>query len=115
MDVLVIGVGSVGSVIAQYLQQESSISSLTLADKDDSRARSIAANRGKTEVKAVKIDASDPRELERLVSGKGIVVNSGHYMFNQPLMKLCARLGAAYVDLASSKMMDQLAHDEEFW
>ena len=114
MDVLVIGVGSGGSVIAQYLQQESSISSLTLADKDDSRARSIAANRGKTEVKAVKIDASDPRELERLVSGKGIVVNSGHYMFNEPLMKLCARLGAAYVDLASSKMMDQLAHDEEF-
>jgi len=114
MDVLVVGVGSVGSVVAQYLQQDSSISSLTLADKDISRARNIAAKRGKTSVKAVKVDASDPRELERLMKGKGIVVNSGHYIFNEPLMRLCKELGIAYVDLASSKMSDQLAHDEEF-
>lgn len=114
MDVLVVGVGSVGSVIAQYLKQDDSIGTLTLADKDTSRARSLAAKRGKTKVKAVKIDASNSAELERLVTGKGIVVNSGHYIFNEPLMKLCARLGVAYVDLASSKIMDQLSHDKEF-
>jgi saccharopine dehydrogenase-like NADP-dependent oxidoreductase len=114
MDVLVVGVGSVGSVIAQYLQQDSSISSLTLADKDISRARSIAGKHGKTKVKAVKIDASEPRELERLVKGKGIVVNSGHPMFNEPLMQLSKKLGIAYVDLASSNMKDQLAQDAEF-
>ena len=114
MDILVVGVGSVGSVIAQYLQQDSSISSLTLADKDISRARSIAGKRGKTKVEAVKIDASNPGELERLMKGKGIVVNSGHYIFNEPLMRLSKELGVAYVDLASSKMKDQLAHDKEF-
>jgi len=114
MDVLVVGVGSVGSVIAQYLQQDSSISSLTLADKDVSRAREIAAKRGKTKVEAAKIDASDPRELERLMKGKGVVVNSGHPSFNEPLMRLATELGIAYVDLASSKMKDQLAQDEEF-
>jgi saccharopine dehydrogenase-like NADP-dependent oxidoreductase len=114
MDVLVVGVGSVGSVIAQYLQQDSSISSLTLADKDISRARSIAGKHGKTKAKAVKIDASNPRELERLVKGKGIVVNSGHPMFNEPLMQLSKELGIAYVDLASSNMKDQLAQDAEF-
>jgi saccharopine dehydrogenase-like NADP-dependent oxidoreductase len=114
MDVLVVGVGSVGSVIAQYLQQDSSIGSLTLADKDISRARNIAAKHGKTRVEAVKIDASDPKELERLMKGKGIVVNSGHYIFNEPLMRLSKELGVAYVDLASSKMTEQLAHDEEF-
>ena len=114
MNVLIVGVGSVGSVIAQYLQQDSSISSLTLADKDISRARSIAAKHGKTTVKAVKIDASNPEELERLVKGAGIVVNSGHYVFNEPLMHLCKKHGVAYVDLASSKITDQLAHDQEF-
>jgi saccharopine dehydrogenase-like NADP-dependent oxidoreductase len=114
MDVLIVGVGSVGSVIAQYLQQDDSISSLTLADKDISRARSIAARHGKTRIEAVKVDASDPKELERLMKGKGIVVNSGHYIFNEPLMRLSKELGIAYVDLASSKMTDQLAHDEEF-
>jgi saccharopine dehydrogenase (NAD+, L-lysine-forming) len=114
MDVLIVGVGSVGSVIAQYLHQDSSISSLTLADKDVSRARNIAARRGKTSVEAVKLDASNPGELERLMKGKGIVVNSGHYIFNEPVMKLCKELGVAYVDLASSQIMDQLSHDEEF-
>jgi saccharopine dehydrogenase (NAD+, L-lysine forming) len=114
MDVLIVGVGSVGSVIAQYLQQDSSISSLTLADKDISRARSVAARRGKTKVEAVKVDASNPGDLRRLMKGKGVVVNSGHYVFNEPMMQLCKELGVAYVDLASSKIMDQLAHDEEF-
>jgi saccharopine dehydrogenase (NAD+, L-lysine forming) len=114
MDVLVVGVGSVGSVIAQYLHQDSSISSLTLADKDISRARSIAGKHGKTKVEAVKIDASNVGELKRLMKGKGIVVNSGHYIFNEPLMQLCEELGIAYVDLASSKMKDQLSHDKEF-
>ena len=114
MDVLVVGVGSVGSVIAQYLQQDSSIGSLTLADKDISRARGIAGKRGKTKVKAVKIDASNAGELERLMKGKGIVVNSGHPNFNEPLMRLSKERGIAYVDLASSKMKDQLAQDKEF-
>ena len=114
MDALIVGVGSVGSVIAQYLQQDSSISSLTLADKDVSRARDIAARRGKTKVTAVKLDASNPRELERLVNGKGIVVNSGHPMLNEPLMQLSKKLGVAYVDLASSSMKDQLAQNAEY-
>jgi saccharopine dehydrogenase (NAD+, L-lysine-forming) len=114
MDVLIVGVGSVGSVIAQYLQQDNSISSLTLADKDISRARNIAAKHGKTEVKAVKVDASKPEELEKLMKGKGIVVNSGHPLFNELMMQVCEKLGIAYVDLASSKIMDQLAHDKEF-
>jgi saccharopine dehydrogenase (NAD+, L-lysine-forming) len=114
MDVLVIGVGSVGSVIAQYLGQDDSISSLTLADKDIFRARNIAAKRGRTKVNAVKIDASDPKELEKLMKGKDMVVNSGHYKFNEPLMQLCVSLGVNYVDLASGKIMDQLAHDDEF-
>ncbi|MGD0477307.1 MAG: saccharopine dehydrogenase NADP-binding domain-containing protein [Nitrososphaerales archaeon] len=114
MDVLVIGVGSVGSVIAQYLRQDDSISSLTLADKDISRARGIAAKRGKTKVKAVKVDASNPKQLEKLMKGKDMVINSGHYIFNEPLMQLCVKLGVNYVDLASGKIMDQLAHDDEF-
>jgi saccharopine dehydrogenase-like NADP-dependent oxidoreductase len=114
MDVLIIGVGSVGSVIAQYLQQDSSITSLTLADKEISRARNIAAKRGKTKTRAIKIDASNPKELERLMKGKDIVINSGHYRFNEPLMRLCPQLGVAYVDLASSRIMDQLSLDDEF-
>jgi len=114
MDVLVIGVGSVGSVIAQHLRQDDSISSLTLADKDISRARGIAAKRGRTKVKVVKVDASNEKELERLMKGKDMVINSGHYMFNEPLMQLCVKLGVNYVDLASSNIMDQLARDDQF-
>ena len=85
-----------------------------MADKDISRARGIAAKRGKTKVDAVRIDASNPRELKRLMKGKGIVVNSGHPMFNEPLMQLSKELGIAYVDLASSNMKEQLAKDAEF-
>lgn len=114
MDVLVIGVGSVGSVIAQYLRQDDSINSLTLADKDISRARSIAAKRAGTKVKAVKVDASNLKALERLIKAKDMVINSGHYKFNEPLMQLCVKLGVNYVDLASGKITDQLAHDNEF-
>jgi saccharopine dehydrogenase-like NADP-dependent oxidoreductase len=114
MNVLVVGVGSVGSVIAQYLRDSPSVGSLTLADKDVSRARSIATGKRGAKIKTVALDASRPAELEKLLRGKDIVVNSGHPGFNDPLMRLCLKLGVNYVDLASSNMKEQLSLNGRF-
>jgi len=114
MNVLVIGVGSVGSVIARHLRDSPSIDSLTLADKDVSRARDIAAQKGGAKVEVVTLDADKPGELEKLLRGKGIVVNSGHPRFNDPIMKLCLKLGVNYVDLASSNVAEQLSYDRGY-
>jgi saccharopine dehydrogenase-like NADP-dependent oxidoreductase len=114
MNVLVVGVGSVGSVIAQYLRDSPSVGSLTLADRDVSRARRIAKGKRGGKVKTVALDASRPAELQKLVRGKDIVVNSGHPGFNDPLMKLCLKLGVNYVDLASSDMKKQLSLNDRY-
>jgi saccharopine dehydrogenase-like NADP-dependent oxidoreductase len=87
---------------------------LTLADKDVSRARHIASGKRGAKVRTVALDASRPDELQKLLRGKDIVVNSGHPGFNDPLMRLCLKLGVSYVDLASSDMKEQLSLDASY-
>jgi len=111
MKVLVVGLGAVGSVIAQVLLKGQAIESVTMADKNTAHALEIA-KLSPAKTKVVKIDASNKEELEAVIEGKNAVINAGHPRFNHQMMDLSLANGANYVDLAGNGLSEQLAQDK---
>ena len=110
MKVLVVGLGAVGSVIAQVLLEGKAIESVTMADKNTAHALEIAKlSPSKTRVE--KIDANNKEELEAVIERKDAVINAGHPRFNHQMMDLSLAKGANYVDLAGNGLSEQLAQD----
>jgi saccharopine dehydrogenase (NAD+, L-lysine forming) len=111
MKVLVVGLGAVGSVIAQVLLRSRAIKSVTMADKNIAHALQIA-KLSRTRTKIVRIDANNDEELEAVIEGKDAVINASHPKFNRKMMKLSLANGANYVDLAGNGLDEQLARDK---
>ena len=110
MKALIVGLGAVGSVIAQVLLAGRAIESVTMADKNTAHALEIAKlSHSRTEV--VKVDADSDEELDAVIEGKDVVINSGHPRFNHKMMDMALAHGANYVDLAGNGLDRQLAQD----
>jgi len=110
MKVLVVGLGAVGSVIAQVLLESKAIQHVTMADKNTKHALEIA-KMSSTKTKVVRIDASNEEELDAVIEGKDVVINASHPRFNHRMMDLSLARGANYVDLAGNGLDEQLAKD----
>jgi len=101
----------VGSVVAQILLESRAIDSVTMADKDVVQALKVA-KLSHSKTKVVKIDANNKEELDAVVEGKDVVINSSHPRFNHQMMGLSLANGANYVDLAGNGLSEQLAQDK---
>ena len=110
MKALVVGLGAVGSVIAQVLLEGKAIESVTMADKNTAHALEIA-KLSPSKTRVVEIDARNKEELEAVIGGKDVVINAGHPRFNHLMMELSFANGANYVDLAGNGLSEQLAQD----
>jgi saccharopine dehydrogenase (NAD+, L-lysine-forming) len=108
---LVVGLGAVGSVIAQVLLQGKAIESVTMADKNTAHALEIA-KLSPSRTRVVKIDAKNKEELQAVIEGKDAVINAGHPRFNHEMMDLSLAEGVNYVDLAGNGLGQQLAQDK---
>jgi saccharopine dehydrogenase (NAD+, L-lysine-forming) len=111
LKALVVGVGAVGSVIAQVLLEGKAIESVTMADKNIAHALEIA-KLSPSKTRVVRIDANNKEELEGAIKGKDAVINAGHPRFNHQMMDLSLAEGANYVDLAGNGLSEQLAQDK---
>lgn len=105
MNVLLLGVGAVGSVIARHLAAHRAVSRLTLADRDTTRAvalkRDLDASSptlGRVQVEAV--DASDAANLRRACKDQGLVIGAVVPRFNGAIMDAALASGAHYLDMA---------------
>ena len=111
MKALVVGLGAVGSVIAQVLLEGNAIESVTMADKNTAHALEVA-KLAPSKARVVKIDANNKEELEAVIEGTNAVINAGHPRFNHQMMDLSLANGANYVDLAGNGLSEQLAQDK---
>jgi len=111
VKVLVVGLGAVGSVIAQVLLGGKAIESVTMADKNTVHALEIA-KLSPRRTSVVKIDANNKEELEAVIEGKDAVINAGHPRFNYRMMDVSLANGANYIDLAGNGLTEQLAQDK---
>ena len=122
-QVLIIGAGAQGNVIANVLSRTEDVGEITLADVDPARAEEIAQYSKSDRIKAVQLDASKPQQILSLVK-KGefaLVVNATLPVFNKNIIGAACAAGIDYVDMASNEffpregvLLDQLEYEEEW-
>ena len=114
-DVLLLGTGAVGSVIARHLAAHPAVTGLTLADRDTPRAaslaRALAAAGAGDRVSVAAIDASDGPALASALKGRALVINAILPRFNGRVMDAALLAGCAYLDLAGGEEDQLLRHD----
>ena len=117
MNVLLLGVGAVGSVIARHLIPHRSVSRLTLADRDTTRALRLtsdleASTPGlKEKMRVEAVDASDAADLRRLCRDHGLVLGAVVPRFNGAVMDAALAAGAHYLDMAGGEEDQLLRHE----
>lgn len=109
MNVLLLGIGAVGSVIARHLAAHRSVGRLTLADQDTTRAARlrdelVAAGPGQPDrLRVEAVDASDREALARACREQGLVICAVVPRFNGGVMDAALQAGAHYLDLAAGE------------
>jgi saccharopine dehydrogenase (NAD+, L-lysine-forming) len=117
MNVLLLGVGAVGSVIARHLSGHRSVGRLTLADFDTTRAARLreeiaAAHPGLADrLRVEAVDASDPAALARACRDQGLVLCAVVPRFNGAVMDAALAAGAHYLDMAAGEEDQFLRHE----
>jgi saccharopine dehydrogenase (NAD+, L-lysine-forming) len=101
MRVLVLGTGAVGTVVAREMARSKHFHQVVLADRDVSRARSLAAELGDRRFQALKIDAGSRSEVAAAARGVDLIVNLVIPRLNLTVMEAALDAGAHYLDTAS--------------
>lgn len=99
MNVLLIGAGGAGTVIARHLASSSSVDSLLLADIDLAQAERVAKKSGR-KAGAIKLDAGNSADVSDALRGQGMVINAALPKYNTAIMKAALNANVKYVDLA---------------
>lgn len=99
-DVLILGAGGVGTVIARELARSPTVGRLAVGDVDYDRARQVATGLG-DRATAVRVNAADRQQVREAMSGLDLVVNAAIPRFNLVVMEACLEAGCHYLDMAS--------------
>ena len=103
-QVLVIGCGAVGSVVAHHLAAHEAIGDVLLADVDGELAKRTAAHLRSPKARAMQIDASDEDALRRAMRGCGLVINTALPRFNRLIQSAALGEHVNYLDPANDTM-----------
>lgn len=117
-DVLLLGTGAVGGVIARHLAAHPALDRLTLADRDAGRAERLARDLGAgaapgrpaARLDVAAVDASDRRALDAALAGRALVINAVLPRFNGGVMDAALAARCAYLDLAGGEEDQLLRH-----
>ena len=111
MRILVVGAGGVGSAIAVLAQRRGFVQHLTLADIDETQARSSVDRLGDERFDAGKLDASDGEAIVALAREirADAIVNACDPRFNESIFNAAFAAGCTYLDMA---MTLSLPHPE---
>jgi len=115
MNVLVLGVGAVGTAICGDLVKSSAISEVVCADININRAKQLTEKLKSDKATPKKVDASNFDELMKAFKDVDIVVNVALPKFNLKVMEASLKNGAHYIDNAVENWVDdELAFDNAF-
>ncbi len=106
MKLLVIGAGMMGSSAAYDMARSRQVESVTLADMDKARVKSVAAHinklTGTKKVVATQLDASRPTEAAKLMRGHSGALSAVPYFFNLGLCRAAIDSGCHFADLGGN-------------
>lgn len=128
MNIMVLGIGAVGSVATIRIQGKTIFERIVLADHRLAPVNGMAKRLRDPRIFPTRIDASSVSEVEKTIreTGTDLLLNATLPRFNLILMQACLEAGAHYIDLASTWAVnegreiikhlgqDQFAMHEEF-
>src|SRR5437870_7359754 len=97
-NVLLIGSGAVGSVVARHLAASDAIGGVLLADVDGELVKRVADSLRSPKVSATPLDAGDAEGLRRTMDGFHLVVHTSLPRFNRPIQAAARDVGPEYLD-----------------
>jgi len=99
MDILLLGYGNTGSVIARDLALTSE-ANIVVADKRPLKTKQLSDELSSEKVTTEQVDVTDHNGLTKLLrKGFDVVVNSTFYQFNINVMRAAIESGVNYLDL----------------
>lgn len=101
MNTIVVGVGAVGSVVADILTDSEEFDKVIVADIDFKKARNMEKRLSNDKVSSMRIDATDVKGMSKAFKGVDLVVNGVIPKFNFNIMDACLAAKANYADMAS--------------
>jgi saccharopine dehydrogenase (NAD+, L-lysine forming) len=106
MRVLQLGVGSVGEVTARTVAAVPEVTSVVLADIDESRPRAVAGKLPAGKADVLQLDVHDDAALVQALSGVDLVINGLVPEVNLDVMAACLESGTNYLDMAAAGPRD---------
>ena len=115
-NVVILGTGAVGNVIAKYLSNSPEISHIILADTDLKKLRETEEEISSDKFSIREVDASNYEQVNQVLEGNDIVINATIPMFNLLIMDACLAKLVHYVDLVTNRAIleDQLSRNDKF-
>ncbi len=101
MKVIILGSGTIGSVVASLLSGRDEIDRLLVADRHLEAARRLAQKLPPGTAEAARVDAGRVDEMSRIFRDFDLVVNVVLPRFNLKVMEACLRAGVHYMDAAT--------------
>lgn len=103
MDKVIVlgGVGQVGGVVVRTLALTEDFSEVVIGDLDLGKAQQLANEIGPDKATAVRVDASNPDDIRKAISGCDLVVNcvGPFYKTVTTILKTVIEAGMCYVDV----------------
>lgn len=115
-NIVIIGAGVVGTLIAKYLANSPEISHVVLADVDAKKLSEAEDEISSDKISTQKVDASSYEEVSQAIKDNDLVINAALPSFNLQIMDACLENKVHYVDLLTNRAVldDQLKRNDEF-
>lgn len=108
--VLVLGLGSQGSIIARYLNGHAGVSEIICADYDADLAKRLSETLSKAT--AVQVDARKTENISKIAQGCDFIFNGLPLEYNIQAMEAALEVNAGYLDLAGP--MEEIGFIESY-
>jgi saccharopine dehydrogenase (NAD+, L-lysine-forming) len=100
MKVIQLGCGITGLVSAEHLEKTPYVSELVLADAVTDSAERLSERLGSDKVSVVKVDATDPSSLRKLLDGADLVISAIPWQLNKAVVDMALTTGTSYIDFS---------------
>jgi len=115
VKVLLLGCGTIGSIITRVLNEMPEVSEVLVADREYERTREYVESLGSEKLSVAKVDVRDVDACAELMKEADVVCNATWYLFNLYVMRAAIKAKRDVLDLGGLYHMtlEQLKLDDE--
>lgn len=102
MKIVIIGAGTVGTAVARVLCSESSVSAVSVIDKNGTVLESLQQNIPSSKLRTFRMGVEKEQSLSTLIKGADCMVSALPHVYNKQLTRLAIDNEINYIDLGAN-------------